>query len=410
MFNKPFIDWAEALSNHPIIQNGELTNRYTYDAREALYLLKELAFISKTIDLPFESKSEMAELIDWYIENRSHRLSLSLAKAANHIKVVDDPDLKKRAFSQLENLEKSSLLFLQKLDLNLADLIEADVKSYFSHPRIITQILRDMVLRKMISPTDNRHLWILIFDGMRLDTWNEIVKPIISSEFEIVEEKVYMSALPSVTDISRISLLAGNLPSFWRTYNGKPTSDHNILASRLFGLSKEEGKKKLRIVIGSETDYGQKKLDFDLKPYNVLIYNLSDDWIHSFRDDVWELNQIIKGKLERGILPDLEDRIKEDDFIVITSDHGFIELEKGEGIKVEGDNQSLISHRYLKNLDFSDGLRIDYERSTFYTVAKGRKWFSRERERYCRYSHGGISLDEMLVPGVILKKSTQPKI
>ncbi len=409
-FDKSFINWADNLSNHPIIQNGELTNRYAYAAKETLYLLKELAFISRTISLPFKCKSDIAELIDWYIESRVYRLSLALAKAAHHLKVVDDPNLKERIFSKLGNLKKTSLIFLEKLDLNLADLIEAEVKAYFSHPRIITQIIRDMVLRKRLFPTDNRRLWILIFDGMRLDTWNEIVRPIISSEFEILEEKVYLSALPSVTDISRISLLAGRLPPFWKAYDDRPTSDHNILASRLFGLSKEEGKKKLRIVVRSETDYGQRKLDFELKPYNVLIYNLSDDLIHSFRDDVWELNQTIKGKLERGILPDLEGRIKEEDFIIITSDHGFIELEKGEGVKVESSNQNLISHRHLRNLDFSEGLRIDYDRANYFTVAKGRKWFSRERERFHRYSHGGISLEEMLVPGVALKKSMQPII
>lgn len=37
-------------------------------------------------------------------------------------------------------------------------------------------------------------------------------------------------------------------------------------------------------------------------------------------------------------------------------------------------------------------------------MAIGRKWFSRPQGRFARYAHGGISLDEMIVPGVFLEK------
>lgn len=140
-----------------------------------------------------------------------------------------------------------------------------------------------MILSSSKRPTKQSRLWILVFDGMRFDTWEEVVKKVLSSIFDVVDEKLYFCTLPSVTDIARVSLLAGKLPDDWTDYNRKETTDHRILASRLFGLKKEYAKDNLRVIVASETDFGQRKLDADTMPYNILIYNLSDDWIHRIK-------------------------------------------------------------------------------------------------------------------------------
>jgi hypothetical protein len=57
-----------------------------------------------------------------------------------------------------------------------------------------------------------------------------------------------------------------------------------------------------------------------------------------------------------------------------------------------------------------EGLMVKLTESQQYCVAKGRKWFGREKGRFSRYSHGGISLDEMVVPAALLKKITKPRI
>lgn len=413
LLNRESFSWARGLHLHPILQGNAPVTNFTVAAQEMLSFLKEIAFIQDTIGISFESKREIASLLDWYEKSQAYRLELALAKANRNLRIISDKDLKNSLADWLETLKDEIFGFLEKADLNLADLIVQDMKGYFSHPRLSINILRDFILKKGRKPLDKSRIWILIFDGMRLDTWNEVIKPILSSKFEISEEKLYLCPLPSYTDIARISLLAGNLPPKWKDYKGDWTSDHNVLASRLLGLSRQEGRRDLRIVTASETDYAQRKLDFELRPYNVLIYNLSDDWIHDYKDDVWELNQEIKGKLERNILFDLEGRIGEDDCIFITSDHGFIELDRKNEIKIKSgaiEDQRLIAYRYLKDFEHPAGLKIQYDKETFYTVACGRKWFGRERGKFSRYSHGGISLDEMVVPGRALKRLTQPTI
>jgi len=44
----------------------------------------------------------------------------------------------------------------------------------------------------------------LIFDGMRLDSWDLVIKPILENHFQI-EDKTYLTSLPSITDIARIA-------------------------------------------------------------------------------------------------------------------------------------------------------------------------------------------------------------
>ncbi|MFQ5834588.1 MAG: PglZ domain-containing protein, partial [bacterium] len=316
--NRESFSWAKGLHLHPIFQSGAPMTNFTTSAQEMLSFLKEIAFVQEIVRISFKPKREIASLLDWYEKTQAYRLELALARANRHLKIVSDQNLKNSLAQWLETLKGEIFGFLENVDLNLADLIAKDMKGYLCHPRLSINILRDFILKKGIRPSDKSRIWILVFDGMRLDTWNEVIKPILSSKFEISEEKLYLCPLPSYTDIARISLLAGDLPSTWKDYQGDWTSDHNILASRLLGLSRQEGKRNLRIITASETDYAQRRLDFELRPYNVLIYNLSDDWIHDYRDDVWELNQEIKGKLERNILFDLEGRISDDDYILGT--------------------------------------------------------------------------------------------
>ncbi len=255
---------------------------------------------------------------------------------------------------------------------------------------------------------------------MRWDTWSEVVRPILSEHFQVSNDKGYYSVLPSFTDIARVSLLAGQLPFNWKDYRGQATGDHNILAARLFGLANADRRDKLRVIVSSETDYGQRKLDQDVKPFNVLIYNLSDDWIHKFRDDVHELNETIARKVADDILPDLLNRVQDGDLVVVSSDHGFIELRQQDEIPVkvprdqatysDDDSRNPVVYRYLHNLEHPAGFKVQYAKNDFYTVAQGQQWFQREGGHFSRYSHGGISMAEMVIPGAVLKRIVVPEI
>ncbi len=413
------LNWARILDSHPIIVE-KIETEFSHRATDILNFLADMASILQALAEPFNPKKDIATLIDWYKASGIFKVELTIARISRYLKAIYDDELRKTLAKQLSEVRKKIKKKIEVADLNLASLIEKSWKGYLFHPRLAINILHEHILSRGISPTKAKRIWILIFDGMRLDTWEEIVKPLMSSKFEVKEEKLYITLLPSETDFARVAILAGSSPVDWTDYEGRDTSNHNILASRLFNLSKSEGKQKLRVTVSSETDYGQRRLDEGEFLYNVLIYNLSDDWIHTFRGDVCELNDNIKGTLKRAILPDLERRIDEEDYVILTSDHGFIELSSEDGMLVDtrsrysqstqSEKKPVVAYRLLKNLMHSNGYRISFNDYEFFTVAKGRKWFSRPKGKYSRYAHGGISLDEMVVPGVLIEKIVAPRI
>jgi len=69
-----------------------------------------------------------------------------------------------------------------------------------------------------------------------------------------------------------------------------------------------------------------------------------------------------------------------------------------------------VTYRYLLNIKHTEGLKVSYRPDEFYTVATGRRWFDRSGGQPDRYSHGGVSLAEMVVPGIYLKKIETPVI
>ena len=413
------MNWARILDSHPIIAE-KIETEFSQRAIDILHFLADMASILQALAEPFTPKNDIAALIDWYKASGIFKVELNVARINRYLKAIYDDELRKTLTKQLSKVKKQAKTKLEAADLNLASLIEKSWKGYLFHPRLAINFLHDYVLNRRITPTEAKRIWILIFDGMRLDTWEEIVKPIMSSKFEVKEEKLYITMLPSETDVARVAILAGASPVDWTDYEGRYTSNHNILASKLFHLSKSEGMQKLRVIVSSETDYGQRRLDEGEFLYNVLIYNLSDDWIHTFRGDVCELNDNIRGTLKRAILPDLERRIDEEDYVILTSDHGFIELASEDGMLVDtrriygqstqSERKPVVTYRLLKNIQHSSGYRITFNDYEFFTVAKGRKWFSRPKGKYSRYAHGGISLDEMVVPGALIGKIVIPRI
>jgi len=157
--------------------------------------------------------------------------------------------------------------------------------------------------------------------------------------------------------------------------------------------------------------------DFDRRPVNILIYNISDDWIHRFEGNAAGINSRIAQQMET-MVNDLQRHVREGDLVVVTSDHGFVELDPDGSILIKEKElrdraskepaSEVVFYRYLINLEHSNGLRVPFRTDRFYTVAKGRTWFQREGGRFRRYSHGGISMSEMIVPGVTMRRIVEP--
>ena len=263
---------------------------------------------------------------------------------------------------------------------------------------------------------------------MRYDTWERIVKPRLLERYSLDWERPYLSLLPSWTGVARTGLLAGKPPEAWRSYRGRVTLNQETLAARLFGLSEAERGRRLRFYSGMESDRTQRKLDPRKRfPYNVLVFNVSDDNLHAMRGDLVALNEVVASLL-KSILETLDNLVQPDDTLIVTSDHGFVELEEGQSVTIPDDTRwqryveggpHPVHYRFIRGVERPEGLAAE-ETLTFeypnlhdgqFTVAVGRRWFAREKTtRADRYTHGGLSLAEMVVPGAVLRPIVAPLV
>jgi hypothetical protein len=120
----------------------------------------------------------------------------------------------------------------------------------------------------------------------------------------------------------------------------------------------------------------------------------------------------------RGIQDDLLRRVKPGDIILATSDHGFIELLPGDAVSVTDREvqaaqvtwSDAVHYRYAKHFtpaQLSAPLQVDAAGEP-HSLCIGRRWLKREGVgNVARYSHGGVSFAELVVPAVRLERVTE---
>ncbi len=379
-------------------------------------------------------------LLEWYLENGLHLLELQLAQAFHLLQGFEAPDVSQAGQAYLfggaddvapssESLKGRLVERLDALDAILADFGRGDGTALSRSPRSVLQIvsshLKEDVARSGRDDGAGR-CWILVFDGMRIDTWESVVQPILAEHFEIKGQACFC-ILPSYTQVARTALLAGCLPSEWMGHKGAPTTDEATLVARNLGLTAQEAKSKLRFVTEADTEKARMKLGFvdqDAAALNVLIYPISDE-CHEFRGDLAAFNNTIrtailgdKNQGVRGILDDLLRRIRPEDAVMVVSDHGFTELLGTHAVPVfqaeaqanGRDVQADVRWRYTLGFspkEFPDAVSVTVGAEQHH-LAVGHRWFRRETAKGApRFSHGGLSLAEMVVPGFKLRRVTE---
>ena len=379
-------------------------------------------------------------LLDWYLENGYHTLELQLAQAFHFLEGFEDAEVtqagQKYLFGGPDDLAPSAVSLkgrligrLDALDQALGEFVRADPAGFAQSHRSALPLLRDLLKEEVEQISLGQitgRLWILVFDGMRFDTWDTVVQSVLAEHFE-VKGQARFCILPSYTQVARTSLLAGCLPADWKGFKGTPTSDEVTLVARNLGLTAQEAKTKLRFVMEADTEKARMMLGFvdqDAAPLNVLIYPVSDE-CHDFRGDLAAFNNMIrvtmlgdKNQGVRGILDDILKRIRPEDTVMVVSDHGFTELlgtysvpvTQSEAAANGRDLQADVRWRYTCGFspkDFPEAVQITTGTEQC-AVAVGRKWFRRETAKVApRYSHGGLSLAEMVVPGFKLRRVTE---
>jgi hypothetical protein len=378
-----------------------------------LRMFSRIATIQRRLAAPLPQVEDIGALVDVYTESDEARLELLLALARKDADVINDEARLSRLQEFFDRLQRRVVERLQASDALAGTLIRRDVRGYLEHSRSTTRFLKPIATH---ARQGGKRLFVRLFDGMRYDTWAEVVRPILLQSFAIEEERPLLAPLPTYTQLARKALFAGGYPdTAWKGFGGRFTADEQILAARNFGLTSDREMNQDTVFVDhADTDEGKEKLrTLKVRRVNCLVFNISDDNLHAERGDLREINDKIRQKVERDVLPEMKRLVAPGDVVIIASDHGFVELDDQQGISLrEGEEENTIFYRYLYEREHPNGVVVPYSGKKSVdstTVIVGRAWFNREKGRYTRYAHGGVSLPEMVVPGVVLHKLEAPE-
>ena len=328
--------------------------------------------------------------------------------------------------SQTEtNLDE--LLIMQKNEANAAfcKYVKRNYEDWMSsdeHP-----MMSHEVFKKKVFPLldEGEKVFFILIDNFRLDQWR-IIKPILAEYFNI-DEDLYTSILPTATQYARNAIFSGLMPAqiekmfpeLW--VDEESEQGKNINESPLIQTQLDRFRKRYRFSYNKiyETSFGEKLIrdfanfkDYDL---NVIVFNFIDMLSHARTESkmIRELastnaayRSLTESWFRHSSAIELLRRIAESGArVVLTTDHGTIRCDNP--IKIVGDKNTNTNLRYKlgKNLP-SPNL------STAYVFATNRDVFAYPNTynysvQYYKdtFQHGGISMEEMLVPIITM----QPK-
>lgn len=386
-------------------------------AQALLGLLNYVVKVQARLEAPpLTADVTLDGLLESYSGTDEHRLELLLALARKQADVLADETLIRKVDGLLAELERRVAARLDALDAAAAEIVKRDTTAYRKHQRNASRFIKSALARWRAT---KGRLFVWLFDGMRWDTWVEVVRPVLEEGFKVEDQRALLAPLPTYTAFARTSLFAGNYPDAWRGLRGGFTHNEGELAARNVGVS-NQAQYDQEVIFVTQTDTAEGKARLrKLQPrrFNFLIFNISDDNIHDEQGDLREVNNAIRMKVRNDVLPEMKRLVEGGDTVLITSDHGFVQLRRDGEIPVAVRHlaQPEVRRRYAFDREDLEGVIIqgsDKRGVHSTTCAAGRTWFSRDTSRgknYTRYDHGGLSLSEIVVPGIILHKASEPE-
>ncbi|KGN77723.1 chemotaxis protein CheY [Porphyromonadaceae bacterium COT-184 OH4590] len=341
--------------------------------------------------------------------------------------------------------ELYNILMSQKEEANFAfcKYISKNYLSWFAKPESRPLMSPDIFKTQVFPFLDNgEKVFLIVIDNFRYDQW-KMVQQIIEEFFTIEKEMLYYSILPTTTQYARNSLMSGLMPlqikemypQFWvddTEEESKNLYEENLIEMLLQRYRKNINFSYHKINSSQEGEKLVEKLP-QLKDnqLNVCVLNFIDMLSHS-RTEMRVIKEIARSETAYRALsvnwfkysPTLQmfkDLATSDYKVIVTTDHGTVSVNKP--IKVIGDKNTTTNLRYKvgKALNYNKNEVFDVTTpqkamlpcpnvSSTYIFAKNRNFmaYPNNYNYYATYfkdsfQHGGISLEEMVIPLAVLK-------
>jgi len=299
------------------------------------------------------------------------------------------------------------------------------------------------ILRKYMLPLlrEGRKVLLLVVDCMRLDQWM-MVEPLVADYYNI-DRNVYYAILPSATPFARNALFSGMFPDqiatdYPEVYEDGGEGSLNKMEDHLLAelIRKEKvsvpgGIRYEKIFTNTEGEALAKRVaDYYQSNLVAFVFNFLDILAHGRSNNVI-LKEIAGDEsafrslmnswfLHSPLLTILRSFAARDFTVIVTSDHGSVLCSRGTIAHGKRETSTNLRYKYGDNLNCDpkdawlikkpEQMRLpSWNLATTFIIAKEDFFFvyPNKYNEYIRqftnsFQHGGISLEEMVVPITIM--------
>jgi CheY-like chemotaxis protein len=327
----------------------------------------------------------------------------------------------------------------RELNVEFSSFVEGSYPSWVrggDGPPLSTSVVERWVLPHLRA---GKQVFLLVIDCMRLDQWLT-VEPLIRTYFDVALDH-QVSIIPSATPYSRNAIFSGLLPEeiqrlhpeFWQESTtderSKNRYERQLLEGQLrrLGISLSPGLKYLKVYNADEAAHVRRNIvTYQSIPLVAIVFNFLDmlthgrsesDLLKELAPDESAFRSVMRSWfLHSAVFEALKWMAKQDCVVVVTTDHGAVLSRRSALVYGNRETSTNLRFKFGANLGcdpkqavhLTDPSRFRLPSESInkqYIIAKEdfyfiypTKFHEYENKYRGSFQHGGISLEEMILP------------